>query len=380
MLRTQLERYQDFLRQDPTNPQLISQVAELYLRLGEIDDAQHLLSEALGKQPKDIGLRFQLATVALARKDTDRAIELLSDLIREGIDNPALRYNLAYGFVLAGRYTEAKENLQPIVVSSESPKAPVLLARVLHQIGELDEGIKLISNYIERNPNDSEAQGILALLYLDNEDTEHAKQAAQKAIETNPEDAYARIVLGAAALDQEDANEAKAQYRRALDRNPASGRAWSGLGLADMLRMDLPQAIDHLKQAVDYMPKHLGTWHALAWCQIAMNDLVSAEATLNKAIEIDRTFSENHGGLAVVAILKGQRDGVREMIKRAFKLDPMSFSGRFAQSLLMNESKPSQAQALIRQILAFRTGGGEETLRDAVLRQAKRQSAKNQRQ
>jgi Tfp pilus assembly protein PilF len=81
------------------------------------------------------------------------------------------------------------------------------------------------------------------------------------------------------------------------------------------------------------MPTHIGTWHDLVWVQLLQGDLAAAEESFRRAVELDRNFSERHGGLAVVAAYKGNWAGAEELSKTALGLDPQSVSGRYAQSL-----------------------------------------------
>jgi len=78
---------------------------------------------------------------------------------------------------------------------------------------------------------------------------------------------------------------------------------------------------------------------------------------------LDRTFSETHGGLAVLHILQGRLDIAEPEVKRALRLDPKCFSGRFAQSLLLSKSDPAQAQAIVQGIMSSSVIEGERNCR-----------------
>jgi Tfp pilus assembly protein PilF len=183
----------------------------------------------------------------------------------------------------------------------------------------------------------------------------------------------ALVTVGNAFLDEQDVQQASDYFTKAVNVSPESGRAWSGLGLTDMLKSDLPKAIDDLKKAVTYMPSHLGTWHTLAWAQLCSNDIQGARETLEKAMDIDRNFGETHGGLAVIDIMENNRESAKERIKRATRLDSVSFSARFAQSLLIQDSDPKQAQSIIQDIMSYQFGGGK-TLQDILTKAIKQRN------
>jgi Tfp pilus assembly protein PilF len=106
----------------------------------------------------------------------------------------------------------------------------------------------------------------------------------------------------------------------------------------------------------------------LECCQLVKNDLNGAEESFNRSMEIDRNFGETHGGLAVVHVIQGKADIAGPEVKRALRLDPNSFAGRFAQSLLMNKTDPAKAQQLIQGILSSSPEPGKETLQATLSR------------
>lgn len=367
-LQTRLTRYQGFLQQDPSNASLAQEVAELQLRLGQLAEARQILETALASHPGHGALLGALASVAIASNQPDEAIGILQGLQKAGQDHPVVHYNLAYALMLARRFDEAREVLLPIVADPQAPEAPVLLARCLHHLGELDDAIARLTDFVAQHPGHAEALGQLSLLQLDASNGPAALAAAEQSLAANPEDLGALVTMGSLALETQDQSTATGFFEHALANNPRSGRAWSGLGLATMLELDLPKAIEQLRHAVEHMPSHIGTWHALAWCQILAQDLDGALHSFEQSLEIDRSFGETHGGLAVIAVMQNRLAEADQSIKRALRLDPNSFAGRFAQSLVANKSDPERSQQMLQNILSSSIVPGGEPLSEILKR------------
>jgi tetratricopeptide (TPR) repeat protein len=365
-LQSQLDRFAGYLAQDPDNPDLANEVGQAHLRLGHFSEARDVLVRALTSHPVHPALRSTMASVAMASGQADEAIEILRGLIEGGYDHPVNRYNLAYALLYARRFAEARDQLMTVVDDPAIPEAPVLLARCLHHLGEMDEAIERLTSFLAKNPGHSDALGTLSLLQLDSMHTQDARCCAEQAIQLNPNDLNALLTLGTLALETQDDKVSTEHFEHVLRRHPKSGRAWSGLGLATMLRLDLPKAMEQLRQAVIHMPDHIGTWHALAWCQITANDLEGAKQSFEKSMEIDRSFAETHGGLAVIAALQNRVDEAQKLIKIALRLDPNSYAGRFAETLLQGKTDPAKAQAEIQKMLAAPLPGSTETLQHAL--------------
>lgn len=377
-LRAQLERYQSFLARDPDNTALLGQVADLQIRLGDLEDAQILLDEALDRQPDDAGLKYRLASIALTRSDGETAAHILRELLAAGVDAPGIRYNLAYAELMSGRPIEAKAQLERIGDSvDEAPDTPLLLARVLHHLGDLEGAMHQARDYLQRQPQSAEALGVMALLNLDADQEDEARNWAEQALALNPENLESLVTLGSVALAQFEPERAGTCFRHAVERYPSSGRAWSGLGLLHMMQQDLPAAVEALKQSVRYMPGHIGTWHALAWAQLMSKDIQGGKESFQAAMDIDHSFGETHGGLAVAAVMENRDEEARDLIKRALRLNPMAFSARFAQSLLIAKAgDEGRAQRMIERILDSQIEEGSGTLKESLaklLRQGKKE-------
>ena len=377
-IRAQLEKYLSYLSHDPNNPNLVAQVADFYYQLGEFDNARDLINRML-EDNYDVGLKFRLSNIAIASGHPEEAEGILRELQQHGIDNGAIQYNLAYSLVFLNNFSEARDILQPLVDCNDemAPAAATLLTRCYHHLGDLDEGIKIAEQYVGNHEQDAEALGVLALICYDAQQESTAKKWAEKAVKLDDTNLEARIALGAMALATQNDKVAENNFKKALQRNPRSGRAWSGMGLTDMLKLDIKSAVHDLKKAVDYMPNHIGTWHALAWCQLLLDDIQGAKESLDKAMEIDHNFGETHGGLAVIAVLEGRLEDAKTLARKAVLLDPDSFSGRFAQSLLASKTDPQKAQQIIQQIFESKPGGSDVSIKETLNTFLRNKSQKN---
>jgi tetratricopeptide (TPR) repeat protein len=363
-----LERLRVLLEQDPKNKGLLAQCADVALELGLARDAQGWIERALERAPGDPHLGARLASVKLALGDAKGALELLEPLAKAHQSSTALRYNLGYALVHAGRHAEAKDVLLQVV---EQPDAPGgtrhLLVRALHYLGEVKPAIEQALKHAETRPGDAAMAGMLGLLYLDANDFAAARRWSEKALALQPLNLDALLASGSVALGDEDEDRAKETFERAAKASPANGRAWLGLGLAQMMKFDVPGARKHFEQALANMPEHIGTWHALAWCQIMGQDLPGAQASFERALAIDHNFGETHGGLGVLAAFQGKWEEARHHAKRALALDPQSFSGRLVHVLeLQRAGKPELARQIVeRGMKSYQVPGGG-SLADAL--------------
>ena len=287
-LEVRVGKYLGYLATDPDNPHLILETAQMLNRLGRFPEALDLIEHGQSVTPDDPALAFTKSTVALSSNNPGLAIEILENLVASGNDNGAIRYNLAYSLALQGEMEKAQAVIEPSLseIEPKTPEVLILLARIKHYLGDIEDAIKLIESFLLNYPDHNQlgqAQGILALLALDTQDLQSARMHAAKSLSTDPNNPDSLVTMGSIALEEFDSNSAKNHFDKVLAQHPTNGRAWLGTGLAYMLDQELGKAEDALTQCVEHMPTHLGSWNTLAWCQIAQNKIDRAENTLLKA-------------------------------------------------------------------------------------------------
>jgi tetratricopeptide (TPR) repeat protein len=247
----------------------------------------------------------------------------------------------------------------------------------MHYLGRLDEAMACARGSLALRPEQAPMRGALATLLLDAERMTEAEQVVAEASSTGLVTPELTCVSGYLALGREDSSAAEARFAETLKARPQDGRALLGAGLAAAAVQDLPRALGHLQAAAQAMPGHLGTLNALAWMQLLAGQLDAAASTFEQALEVDRNFAETHGGLAVVAALRGETAAAEERVRTAHRLDRNSFSAAYAAMLLRNGSQPNArtTEAML-QFLAQQPAPGGGSLKDLVLRRAGRLAAR----
>jgi tetratricopeptide (TPR) repeat protein len=347
--RSRLNRLLGYLEQDPQNLPLLRDASNEALQLGLWSEAHELLDRSLELAPSDPVSRYRIAVALMMEGDAQGSLSHTQSLLEEGVDAPAVLYQHARALILLGRHAEAEpcfESLQGH--AAELPEFALLHIRALHGAGKLDEAIALASSM----EADTVAQGMLSLIYVDDEQIARGAEVARQVLAKEPDNVDALLASATAAIAMEDADAALPQFERVARLHADSGRAWLGIGLARMDAGDLSGARDAFEKTVRLMPSHLGSWNALAWVQMLQNDLDAAEETVEAALRQDRNFGETHGTLAVLMAARQRWDDARREADIAVRLQPESFAGRFAQTLIIeHRGRPQLAQQMLRRVM-----------------------------
>lgn len=357
-----------FLQQDPDNPHIIGDLADVLLQLGRSQEARTLIIDRKGTEPDEPELAFTLASAELGLGDFEGAGRRLESLIDNGIDNLGVRFNLAFSHLCRARGKEALDTLAPIRPSwREYPRVMLLMARAYQREGDYEEAIRAARQFVDAEPADTEGRGLLALLHCDAGDWQSAHDLANQVLSEAPDQADALLAAGGAAAGLNRNAEAADYFKRAVEYHPHIGRAWSGVAQTALAAGDITDARSALDKALAAMPDHIGTWHMLAWIQIMEGDLVGARKSFDRSYEIDHRFDETHGGYAVLFALDGELEEAKRSARRALKLNPKCYSARYAESLVLErEGQPDKAREIIEGVMHEPAPASGEPFKDLV--------------
>ncbi|HEX8223885.1 MAG TPA: tetratricopeptide repeat protein [Allosphingosinicella sp.] len=326
---SRLDRLLPLLEADPANLSLLADAAETALAEQRPEVAADLLGRYAAIAPLPPRETNLAGLAALQTKRYDRAADLFGELVEAGVDDPAVRFNLAWACAMDKQFDRSLELLDDDLART-LPQAAMLQVQLLHDRGEFDDAARRAREYVEIHPDYAPLMATVSVLALDVEDAELAAACAAKGGE-HPD---ALTTLGTLALGDERATEALDLFDRALDRNPQVPRAWVGRGLARLMTGQSPDAAADIDRGAEMFGDHLGSWIAAGWAHFVNNDLASARARFETALELDDTFAETHGSLAVLDLLEGNAEGAREKSEIALRLDRQCYSAALARSML----------------------------------------------
>jgi tetratricopeptide (TPR) repeat protein len=314
----------------------------------------------LSPPPHSLGIVHLQGLLALQEKRYEEAANLFAQVLAEQND-PAVRFNLGFAQAMRGDFAAADAAIDQEAALSASA-GPALKVRSLHKLERLDEALEVGATLLERRPDDARLAGALALAALDAERTDLAAAYAARAGE-HPD---GLSTLGALALDGGDLAGSAALFDRALALRPEDGRALVGKGLSLLVEQD-PRAVDYLDRGADAFGDHLGSWIAAGWAYFSRGDMKASRARFERALELDDTFAETHGSLAVLDLVGGDIEGAKKRTQIALRLDPKCFSGALAQTLLLAAAGDAEKAERVRDLaLSAPIGADGRTLAQAI--------------
>ena len=159
--KAQQEILLDLYRNYPSDPEVCVQLSALLMKHQQLDWAEHVINESLSRFPTDPGLLTNLANLFTEKGDYAGAEVIYTRVLHVAPRQFLGYYNLAMFLVLLGRHEEAKKLLNTCL--EIAPEAPVALS-ALRMIDERDQrsgGLVDFYQYIENQDWDGAKQSLL---------------------------------------------------------------------------------------------------------------------------------------------------------------------------------------------------------------------------
>jgi len=337
-LPASLARTEQYLSEDVTNRHLLARAIDLAVALSRLDVAQAHLAQALAAYPDDPFFLFRMAEMHVLEGDWQRARVLYGALHDKHRDAP-LAFGLARCHAQAGEHEASLALMLPYKDAvGLDPQQAAELVRALHHTGRMDDAVSFIAACVQQHGHVPVFCANAALALLDAGDADGAARMSTIGRASGGVQSEFDIVDGTLALARADIAAALTYLTRVAHDPQAQGRARSGIGAAHLFGGDLAVALPALEAACAALPAHIGTWQLLGWCRLLGRDLAGAEAAFDHAMALNRNFGDNHGALAAVYALRGQLALATETADKALRLDPESWSARYARMVLAGET------------------------------------------
>lgn len=213
--------------------------------------------------------------------------------------------------------------------------------------GKLREALEHTLKAVELDPENSDAQHLAALLYLDfcaRSPAEcrltDAVRHAQKAVDIRPDFREARNTLGVALIHQKNPRRA-IEVLRPLSEDilyQTPEKAWGNLGWAYLDAGELDKAIDALRRSIAAEPRFCVGSYRLGLAHERKGELTEALEALTRALETDAPecarLQEALSARARVAGRLGQVDLMRSDLGRCAELTTLTETGKNCRSML----------------------------------------------
>ncbi len=237
----------------------------LLSRQGRIGEAIERYLYALERHPHYAELHYNLGLCLMVLGEVDQAEHELREAVRLKPDWALAENALAQALVEQDRLAEAVEHYRrAIALSPAFVDARTSLGAVLEELGQSDEARRQYEIALQFQPDSPMAHYKLANVLLNEHgDLDAAARHYRATLRIAPHYAQAHVNLGGVLLKQRRYAQALEHLREAVRLNPRLVPAWTNLGRALLATGRKPAAAEAFRQALRLVPAESETARTL---------------------------------------------------------------------------------------------------------------------
>jgi len=177
------------------------------------------------------------------------------------------------------------DNAVHIVTAGGAPILAVLkddgkncaLGMAAAKVGDWQTSIAKLQAEVANVPDNDLAWTNLGQAYLNNNQFEEAKAAAEKALEISPDDTQANNLIGMYWLNKKDTGRAKTQFEAAIKKEPSNPAAWYYLAVIAQSQNNSQVALANLMKAIQIAPNFRAAYEMSAQIYESQGNMQAAQ-------------------------------------------------------------------------------------------------------
>ena len=220
------------LDQDPSNPQVLTAMAEAHLRNGDRDLAGEMLSLAVSASNRAPRESLDYATFLAGEKRYAAAEGVLIDALRFQPENLELLTELGRVYIVLEDWPRAEQverTLRAIEGAEANTLADRIRVTILRAQQRDTDAIAFLENLVDQQGGYRAAEIAIVRAHLERNDTKAALDYLRELLDKSPEDPSLRFLLAAVSAATGDMETAEQEYRGLMEEGEGGERVWMEL-------------------------------------------------------------------------------------------------------------------------------------------------------
>jgi tetratricopeptide (TPR) repeat protein len=247
-----------FAQAEKWDPDIPGLIRNLGLAAAKIDDhatAVRALSKQLQADPNDNVARALLGISLFMTEKFADAANTIAPLGELAARDPALAYPWAASLVRQGKLKESAAIAERLEKEQLAPAHLLLLAQLWTDLGDSDHAVADYHRALEIDPHLRYAHYKAALVWLRAAKPAEAQKELEAELAAYPDDANTLYNLGFAHLQQNHNDVAKTMFESAIGKDPNHANAQYQLGKMLLDAGQIKPSIEHLEAAARLSPE-----------------------------------------------------------------------------------------------------------------------------
>jgi tetratricopeptide (TPR) repeat protein len=281
-------------RDDPANVAVLGSLADAYLSVNRLDDAQRIANRAIQLHPKDAFGYAALGTVLLDKGKLDEGRKALQQAL--DVDPKDTRSHLLLGrSYMAGKNPAADLAIAQfdavLLLDAKNVDALHAKAEALAMKNDIGGSVALLQQIVKLQPDRVEPEDDIAELYVSKKMVDPARQAFAQAIKDHPKAAEPYILQAEYDSNEHDYQKASQEYDQALALAPNDPRLNFEYARLLVAMKQYPKAEEKFNKALSLNPNNPDVLMSLGEVYAVEKKWAQARETYQRAFELTHAYT-----------------------------------------------------------------------------------------
>lgn len=308
--RKSFKKAADFMRQLTVLQPMVGQYHNDYgvmLAADELwPEAEAAYRMAVVFDKANLDARFNLILAIFRQKRLEDAREEMNRIPGQVVGTP--EFSALNGEILAaeGKVAEAVSAFSLAIANGlHTADVYLNLGVALERLGESEHARDALEKATDIDPESAPSRFHLANVCRNLKDNDRAEALYRSAIQLRPDLAEAHNNLGLLLQERDEGARAAACFERALSVDPVLDAAHTNLGSARLKQGWMEGAIESFKRALEINPNSAEAWNNLGNVYFRLHRLDEARDAYKKSLSLKPDYSEADLNLGILLLLEG---------------------------------------------------------------------------
>ncbi len=316
--------FQDYARRRPDQPSIHFRLAQLHIRVGEIEQAKSRLATVVELAPNSPEAILLLSELQINSREAAKAVAPLEELVT--------RHPTPLAFELLGKaYFEDKKYPRATLafnrfvdLSPSEPRAHFLLGGSLAAEQKWGESVREFEKALELNPSFVDPLAALARIDIGQQRMGSAIKRVQDQIAKIQPTGQHHFVLGQLYVASNQNDYAEASFRKALELDPNLNAAYGQLAQIYVRTNRTDQALLEMEKGLAHNPKNVPVLMMKGMLQHQKGAVDDAQITYEGLLGLNPSFAPAANNLAYILQEKGDLERALQLAEIARKEAPQN--------------------------------------------------------
>ncbi|MGA2712355.1 MAG: tetratricopeptide repeat protein [Bryobacteraceae bacterium] len=340
--------FRGLIAKDKTNLNGYYEIYRVYLSLRKIPEAEAVLKEAIGNNPKDTQLRLTLAQFYFGTNKRPELVALLNQMKGDLKQFPDAYFQSGDFYLRVGSYDEAVKQYEEGIQKDSARKNTYLKHEIEAYVRAGKSNLAREKNelILKSDSKDPEARGLKATFLLDKGDINEAMPELQSVVTARPNNFVARFNLGRAHFARGEYEQARQEFDAAVQLRPDYMPARLAQTQVALIRGDNDAALRAADETIRIAPTSIQARVMKAAALQRLQRYDEARALLNAVLEKQPNQEESLLEMGVLDLTQKKVKDAEELFHRAYQAQPGNLRGLLGESraLLMEGQSEKSVQ------------------------------------